>query len=164
MQTRSELADIWLLVSKHSKRLNVDIEKAFKNLMTFSMVVGYMENRGELVGKNPNSTAKGLYQFLDGSIGPAINRTVRYIGERPWMETLRVSRDANTLDWEQQTLLFLGDILGKRGTDTLMKQVMTTGSREAMKQVYLKYHHTAPDGPTLRRTEVIFNGNLDEDR
>jgi hypothetical protein len=80
------------------------------------------------------------------------------------METLRVSRDANTLDWEQQTLLFLGDILGKRGTDTLMKQVMTTGSREAMKQVYLKYHHTAPDGPTLRRTEVIFNGNLDEDR
>lgn len=159
-----ELADIWLLVSKHSKRLNVDIEKAFKNLMTFSMVVGYMENRGELQGKNPLSSAKGLYQFIDGSIEPAINRTIRYIGERPWMDDLRISKDANTLNWEQQTLLFLGDILGKRGTDILMKQVMSSGDREAMKQVYLKYHHTKPDGNTLRRAEVIFNGTLEQDR
>jgi len=156
--------DLRLLISLHSKRLNVDVEVAYENLMLFSTLVGIMENDGKLTGGNPYSTAKGLYQFVDGSVGPAINRLKRYIGDRPWMSSLYVSRDASTVGWEEQTLLLLGDLLGKRGSDRLMRPVMQYGNRESMRKAYLILHHTNPDSATNRRAEVVFNGTLNDDR
>ena len=154
--------DLRLLISLHSKRLNIDVEVAYKNLMLFSTLVGIMENDGKLTGGNPYSTAKGLYQFISGSVGPAINRLKRYIGDRPWMNSLYVSRDASTVGWEEQTLLLLGDLLGKGGSDRLMRPVMLYGSRESMRKAYLLLHHTNPDETTLSRSVRIFYGDVDE--
>ena len=156
MQTRNDLK---LLVDFHSKRLHLDTEESFRHLMVFSRIVGLIENSGKLVGKNPLSSAKGLYQFINGSVGPAINRTKRYIGTRPWMH---LPLDPNTLGWEEQTLMFLGDMLGKRGSDSLMRLVMT-GDRKAMLKAYLKFHHTDPDRVTIDRAETLFSGTLYDD-
>lgn len=155
--TEDEMRDVWLLIMHHSKRLLVEINAAVKNAMKFAELVGIMENNGHLKGRNPTSTAKGLYQFIDGSVEPAVNRLKRYIGHRPWMDRVLKNKDASCLGWSEQTLLFLGDMLGKRGSDVYMVRVLRSGDREAMLKAYLKLHHTDPDEATLERAKRIFN-------
>ena len=151
----SDLAD---LIRIHSERLHVNVETAMRNLLLFSTIVGIMENDGRLTGKSPLSSARGLYQYVEDSVIPAINRLSKYIGERAWMKPLRVSRDTSTLSREHQTLLFLGDILEKDGSDKYMKPIMETGDRREMLKAYYRLHHTAPDSATISRAERVFYG------
>ena len=138
------------VVYKHADRLLLDREAALGNALGFAHIVGLAENNGKLVGKNPTSTAKGLYQFINGSVGPAVVRAARTVGMLKWMQEALEHRDFNRLNWEQQTLLFLADVLEKKGGDRYMRPVLATGSLEAMEQAYYKLHHTAPDEMTIK--------------
>lgn len=154
--TEEEMRDIWLLIMKHSQRLLVEVNAAVRNAMIFAERVGLIESDGHLKARSTVSTAKGMYQFIEGSVEPAVNRLKRYIGYRPWMDRILKNKDCTTLEWSEQTLLFLGDMLGKRGSDVYMVKVLQ-GDREAMLQAYLKLHHTNPDEATLIRARRIMN-------
>lgn len=164
---RSE--DIYTLVKRHSRRLGVNPDVAYENAIRFAEIVGKIENNGKLVGKNPTSTAKGLYQFLDGSVPVAIRRLTRTI-VRSWMQPYV---NPNDLNWEQQTLMFLADLLEKVAVvngrripglgDSIMRRVLKDASdTEAIKEAYYILHHTDPDEATKRLVErVLRDGTKD---
>lgn len=137
------------IVGKNALRLGVDEELAFINILLFSKFVGIIENNDKTVGSNPTSSAKGLYQYINGSVEPAINRLRRYIDE-PWMDEAIKHKDANRLSRYQQTLMFVADMLERRGSDKYMKAIME-GSATAAVQAYLTLHHTNPDIATIER-------------
>jgi hypothetical protein len=143
------------LIFKHSDRLGIDLDVAMRNALEFAQYVGLIENNGETQGKNPVSSAKGLYQFIDGSVAPAMNRLSRSIGWYPWMQR----KNPNDMSREQQTLMFLGDILEKHGSDLYVPGILR-GEKEDMLNAYLKLHHTNPDVATVRRAKRIIYGHL----
>ncbi len=75
---------------------------------------------------------------------------------QPWMEEVLKHKDAGKLTREQQTLLFLGDILEKKGSDKFMKKVLT-GDKSAMRDAYRILHHTdTSDKATETRANKYF--------
>ena len=146
------------LVNFHLDRLKiVDKETAINNLYDiFIPAVIEIESSGNPTAKNPNSTASGLFQFLEGSVEPALNRAEKYLGTLPWGKELRVHKDASKLTPVQQTILFVGDMLEKTGSDSLMLRVFN-GDIEGMIKAYEVLHHTAPDKATEDRAREIFN-------
>lgn len=156
-----ELEDIYQLVGSHADRLGIDKDTAFNNAMKFAEIVGVLENDGKLEGGNrpqkgkQASSAKGLYQFLDGSVGPAKNRLGRH------MDVSHIPDNPNDMTWNQQTLLFLADVLEKKGSDKYMRGVLENANdTEAVREAYYVLHHTKPDKKTKDRTERKLNEPL----
>ncbi len=160
------------LIDKHLERLkrnpnNIEIETVrLKQLCVF---IGQVENNGKTISKKVatsaygiTTTAKGLYQFVDGSVEPAINRTKKYIGELLFFKKLRVHKNMNLIDRDNQTLLFLGDILEKKGSDKYIKQVLN-GEKIGYMNVYFKLHHTSKSNLSDRnitRIENLYNKTI----
>lgn len=147
---------IWALVAKHANRLDLSVPRAFVYALAFAEYVGLIENNGRLVGKNPTSSAKGLYQYIDSAVPVAKNRLGRTIDCTDWPD------DPNEMTWEQQTLLFLGDMLERKGSDKYMKKILI-GDTEAMYECYLKLHHTNPDEATKERARRKLDGFIYKD-
>ena len=154
--------DLCTLIKKHSYRLGINPDEAYMNALYFAEIVGHIENNGRLTGKNPTSSARGLYQFVRGSVPVAMRRLRRTI-DRDWMQPYANPDD---LTWEQQTLMFLGDLLEKVARvngvrkpglgDRLMKRVLTDHrDTEAIKEAYYVLHHTDPDEATRERVEEL---------
>jgi len=150
------------LISSHSERLGVDEVEAKKNLEYFAEEVGQIENSGKTKGGNipvkgkKATSAKGLYQFVEDSVEPAVNRLEKYIGPKEWTVSARGHKDANKLTRDQQTQLFLADLLEKEGGDKYMKGVMQ-GNKSAMRMAYRVLHHTdLDDKKTEARAKKYF--------
>jgi hypothetical protein len=148
------------LLDYHLNRMGIeDRETAEYNLLNvFMPTVLEMESSGDYQAANKVSTAKGGFQFVEGSVVPALNRLERRIGKQDWGTDLRKHKDASKLTPEQQQLLFMGDLLEKKGSDQYMKKVMQ-GDKQGSMDAYYKLHHTAPDAATKKRAEEIF-GNV----
>lgn len=142
------------VITKHAIRLGLPIGSSILNMEYFATKVGLIENNGKPVGNNPTSSAEGLYQFIDGSIEPAINRVCRTIPREPWMDEVIKTKSMNSLSRDQQTLMFIADILEKKGSSKYTKSIME-GDRTAMVQAYFVLHHTNPDEATRKRAERI---------
>lgn len=142
------------VITKHAIRLGLPIGSSLLNMEYFATKVGLVENNGRTVGNNPTSSAEGLYQFIDGSIEPAINRVCRTIPKEPWMDEVIKTKSVNSLTRDQQTLMFIADILEKKGGDKYTKSIMR-GDKSAMVQAYFVLHHTSPDEATKKRAERI---------
>tara|TARA_R100000008_G_scaffold33919_1_gene19184 strand:+ start:4197 stop:9224 length:5028 start_codon:yes stop_codon:yes gene_type:complete len=154
----SDDSDLDLLIGKHLDRLDVkqeDRNEARKNLNDFAKRTRDTESAGfggytavnQPVGDKEATTAKGAYQFVEGSIVPALNRLKKYIGEKDWMTKAREHKDIFKLTPKQQDLLFYGDILDKtvgkekgRG-DKYLKKIIK-GDKKAMFDLYKEGHHT----------------------
>lgn len=160
--------DLIDLISIHADRLgSSDPFTATQNILEFARVVGEIESDGRLDAINipqegkEQTSAKGLYQFVDNSVSPAVNRVTTRIPKRDWMDV----KDVRDLSVEQQTTLFLGDLLEKTAMvdgkkvpglgDKLMKGVMD-GDVDSMIEAYEVLHHTAPDEATKERTHAKF--------
>jgi len=154
-----------LMFNKVLERLGVeskDQEEAIKNLEKFAELTRNTESSNNYkaenipVGKKKKTSAKGAYQFLDGSIVPAINRLERLIGEQPWMSDLRKSNNIFSLTDKQQDLLFFGDMFEKtvdktKGLgDNLLKKIVR-GDKNAMFEMYKKAHHTGKLPPEAEK-------------
>ena len=154
-----------LMFNKVIERLGVeskDQEEAIKNLEQFAELTRNTESSNNYkaenipVGKKKKTSAKGAYQFLDGSIVPAINRLERLIGEQPWMTDLRKSNNIFSLTDKQQDLLFFGDMFEKtvdktKGLgDNLLKKIVK-GDKNAMFEMYKKAHHTGKLPPEAEK-------------
>jgi hypothetical protein len=155
--------DLYIIVERAANRLGIDPAVAFANAIKFAKLVGIAENSGKLQGENKpqkgkeKSSAKGLYQFVDDSVVPAKNRLER-VG-------LTVSKiNPNDMSWEEQTALFLADMLEKDGSDKFMRGVLGSSDSNSMANAYLVLHHTNPgDKKTYERTKEIFYGDIYKD-
>ena len=156
------------LVDWHLDRLEIEDKASAKHnlLNVFMPTVLEMESSGNYQAVNipqegkEATTAKGGFQFVEGSVEPALNRLERRIGKQDWGEELREHKDASKLTEQQQQLLFMGDLLEKKGSDKYMKQVMA-GDKQGSMDAYYKLHHTAPDEATINRAESIFGETYD---
>jgi hypothetical protein len=165
-QLRSPLAE--QLMGKHLNRKGLsglDSSEARNLLYDFALRVGRAESSGNPTAKNKPlkgkqaSTATGLYQFLVGTGGgqsalqTAVKRAKKRI-DAPWLDQVYKSGKVEDLTADQQTVLFLGDILEKSGSDDLVKMLVDPNSSEvdrdrARIMMYLKLHHTAVPGKQL---------------
>ena len=82
------------------------------------------------------------------------------MGKMPWRNKLLKHKDASRLSPEQQTLLFLGDILDKKidkttGVgDAYIKRILS-GDERGMIEAYYKMHHTNKGKLTEQNKERI---------
>jgi hypothetical protein len=150
-----------LLFSKHLTRLGVPKDQqatAKERLLEFGDNVLAIESTNNYQAINPESGAKGGYQFKDDSVAPALTRLRRYVKPQSWMDEVAKNKDARTLTPDQQELLFFGDILDKtvqgetgRG-DRYLKGIIG-GDKESALRMYYEGHHTDPysqEGTTAR--------------
>lgn len=159
--------DLEALLTTHADRLGVDKERAMANAIDFADIVGLVESGGNPTAKNipqqgkEASSASGTYQFIQDSVEPAVNRLKKYIGMKDWMKSALMHKDASRLSPSQQTLLFLGDLLEKDGSDKYMKGILESGDMMDMENAYMNLHHTKPDQATIRNwNRKVYNGKL----
>ncbi len=148
------------LMKKHLPRFNTNKNSLHNLLNVFVPFVLNTESSGRYHierGANPYSSASGGYQFLEGSVEPALNRVEKYMGKLPFSEELRAHKDTSKLSPEAQDLLFLGDLFEKKGSDKYMQGVLD-GGREEMLKAYYNLHHTAPD----EKTKAVAERELDK--
>tara|TARA_R110000796_G_scaffold64976_1_gene150248 strand:- start:192 stop:1868 length:1677 start_codon:yes stop_codon:yes gene_type:complete len=149
------------LLTRQLGRLGVDSEQSRSRLADLSSKVAMIESGGDMGIKNSNSSATGLYQFLvDDSRGQsalqtAVKRTKKYVNA-DWLDEVAKTGKVGELSAEKQTILFLGDIMEKEGSDKYLKKLLDPNSskqevNDAMMDIYLKLHHTNPDEATLKR-------------
>lgn len=156
-----DVGDLRKLINTHAERLGISKDKAYNNALDFADIVGLVESNGDPRARNKESTASGTYQFVQGSVEPAIKRLEKYIGMKPWMKSAVVHKDASRLTPSQQTLLFLGDILEKEGSDEYLKSILDSGDLKAMEGAYMKLHHTAPDMETIKNwNKKVYDGGV----
>ena len=158
--------DMKKLIEFHLNREGMEVgvskEEATHNLHNvFMPTVLEMESSGNYQAVNipqegkEATSAKGGFQFVAGSVQPAINRLSRRIGMKPWMKEAIQHKDASKLTEEQQQLMFMADVLEKDGSDSFMKKVME-GDKQGSMDAYYKLHHTAPDDATKKRAKKVF--------
>ena len=143
----------------------LDSTRARNILYDFALKVGRAESSGNPKARNKPlegkeaSSATGLYQFLVGnadkgednsSLQVAVNRAKKRI-DAPWLDEVFKTGKVEDLTPDQQTVLFLGDILEKEGSDKLIKSLLDPNSSEkeqkkAMYKIYLNLHHTKKEG------------------
>ena len=147
------------LIGKHLSRFDVNNQSLHNLLNVFTPAVLQIESSGKYDlprGSNPKSSASGGFQFLKGSVEPALNRVEKYLGEQSFSKELRQHKDTSKLTPQQQELLFIGDLLEKKGSDKLMQGVMD-GNKDSMLDAYYKLHHTNPDALTKKVAKREFN-------
>ena len=163
------------LINTHLDRLGFNTDDAKNRLDILANTISEIESNNNPKAVNipqkdkEQTSAKGMFQYVDGSINPAINRVEKYTGEVEWLKDLKEGKiDIRDLTPEQQTTLFFGDILektigGKSGYgDKLFKQLLDPNStpeqiKDAIRKLYYEGHHTAPDEATKKRVENILN-------
>jgi hypothetical protein len=131
------------------------------NLDEFADLTRKIESEGGT--ENPKSSASGRFQFTDDSFDTALNRIERmYLTDGrdvpDWVNEAREHKDPNELTYQQEKDLFLANLYDRDAsgdTDRLFK-LIAEGDKEAMLEMYYKYHHTNPDEATKKRATNIY--------
>ncbi len=141
------------VVDAHAHRFGVPIDNARRNMEKFAQFVAEVESDFNPTAKNKHSSASGLFQYVKGSVDPAVNRLKRYVDtdEYDWIAKASDTKDLSQLTPEEQLTLFAADILEKRGSDRYLKKILESGDPKAMLLAYYKLHHTSPDAATKKR-------------
>jgi hypothetical protein len=148
------------LLDLHFDRLGIDGKKiATQKLNELSSFILEVESDGDFNAANPNSSARGGYQFIKGSVVPAVNRLEKYLGPLPRFDEVRKTGDVRSLSSEDQTLLFMGDILEKKGSDKLINKFLNADNKKdkqnAAYEIYKVLHHTG-ELPFLAKRQTKF--------
>ena len=145
------------LLNLHFNRLGIDgKEIATQNLNELASFILEAESDGNFNAANPDSSARGGYQFLKDSVDPAVVRLEKYLGPLPRFDEVRKTGDVRSLSPEDQTLLFMADILEKtavvKGVETpgygdkLITTFLNADSKKdkqkAAYEIYAVLHHT----------------------
>ena len=142
------------------------------NIIKFADIVADIESNKDTTAKNKRTSATGAFQYVKGSVLPALNRMKRY-GELPdWASELKEKYSKGVtkkehqelisdLTYEQQRDMFLADMGEKTVVkpgygDTLLKGI-ALGNTEAIKDLYYKGHHTDPDERTIKRVNQFLD-------
>ena len=141
------------VVDANAHRLGIPVDNARRNMEKFAQFVAEVESDFNPTAKNKHSSASGLFQYVKGSVDPAVNRLKRYVdaNEYDWIAKASDTKDLSQLTPEEQLALFAADILEKRGSDKYLKKILESGDPKAMLLAYYKLHHTSPDVATKKR-------------
>lgn len=166
------------IINQEAERLGIDPEEfmpAVERLLNFFADV---ESDWDLQAENPESSARGLYQFLtadhtpgeqDGSIHTAIHRLLAVLARH---QVEDASIDSPELGWAQylyddpeeilhtpvvpQQMLVLANLFQSLGTDPLLRDLTSDDpemARRAAIELYNRIHHTDPDKNTRANVE-----------
>lgn len=138
-------------LSSQMDRLGVPEEERggfIKNIYDWSRQVRQIESDDNPLASPENTTAKGVYQFVDPSVPVGKQR----------MLNMGVSADLvnkisdNPQKWTnpQADAIFLANIFGQDESDSYLKNI-GAGDLQARQDAYYRYHHTAPDDATIKR-------------
>ena len=139
------------------------------NLNFLIDTIGFLESKHDPKARNPDSEAKGEYQWLteDGSetknssIQTALNRAGNYYTNNNlkiprWITKAKKHQDPRNLTRHQQKELFLADIFERKGSDKYLKKVLDNRDRSALKKLYMNIWHTKPS----RKLSIYVDGVL----
>lgn len=124
-----------------------NIEEAQDTLNELTEFVLEAESDGDFNAANPNSSARGGYQFTKDASQTAMNRVESKMGKKiDRFDEVRQTGDVRSLSESDQTLLFIGDILEKSGSDKYIQNLLDAKTpkekRNAAYQIYSILHHT----------------------
>lgn len=141
----------WFL-GKQAKRLGIESRCFFCNIYRWSRMVREIESDNNPKASAGTTSAKGVYQFTDGSVQTAKNRMFNMGFDKDYIRDI----DNNPHNWndEQADCMFLANMFAQRGSDKLLTKI-GEDDLEAMKEAYYKFHHTAPDEATINRVDKI---------
>lgn len=175
------------LLDIHLDRLGIDgKEKATQDLNELASFILEAESDGNFNAVNLNkkgeiteTSARGGYQFKPLSVEPAVVRLERRLGRLPRFDEVRKTGDVRSLSPEDQTLLFMADILEKTAYinnepkpgygDKLFNDFLNADNKKdkqkAAYEIYEILHHTQIDGTipriakfqTKRKLKKYFN-------
>ena len=146
--------------------LDVSDEIAKKNLRLLNAAIVLAESSDNFDAFNVDSGAASLYQFIPASAKTAANRIVnaedkafeKKPAEQAWeswreggddgvdwvTDVSQGSREVMELTPRQQQILFEGDMFQRKGSDSLLPDILR-GDTDAMTEYYYKFHHTSPE-------------------
>jgi hypothetical protein len=124
-----------------------NIEEAQDTLNELTEFVLEAESDGDFNAANPNSSARGGFQFTKDASQTAMNRVESKMGKKiDRFDEVRKTGDVRSLSESDQTLLFIGDILEKSGSDKYIQNLLDAKTpkekRNAAYQIYAVLHHT----------------------
>jgi len=137
------------ILDKVEGRLGVETEK----LNELAKVISGMESDYGANLHNPDSTAKGIYQFTDDSFQTAKNRLKNVLGYSP----IRIT-DAptiNDLSADDQKALFFAHLSEDKGSDERIVEYLEGASSGA--ELYVQDHYKGqPTEATSKRMDKFF--------
>ena len=123
-----------------------NIDKVKQDLNELGAFIMEVESDGNIDAANPDSSARGLFQFTKDASQTAMNRVENRLGKQERFNQARQSGDVRDLSAEDQTLLFYGDILEKKGSDALIQKFIDADNskdkKDAAFEIYKVLHHT----------------------
>lgn len=123
-----------------------NIDKVKQDLNELGAFIMEVESDGNINAANPNSSARGLFQFTKDASQTAMNRVENRLGKQERFNQARQSGDVRDLSAEDQTLLFYADIFEKEGSDALIQKFIDADTSENKKdaafEIYKVLHHT----------------------
>ena len=107
---------------------------------------------------NPDSTAKGIYQFTDDSFETAKNRLSKIIGYLP--DRINEAQTVNDLSSDAQKALFFAHLSEDKGSDERMIEYINQGTSGA--ELYVQDHYKGQPTPeTGARMNQFFGPGSD---
>ena len=125
------------------------------NRNEFLNLIRKVESDNRLMANPGTTTAKGVYQFTDDSVGTAKNRAIN-LGFDKGIINLIPDNPQQWTDSEADMLtaanMFAQSKVKPGFVDELMVDALS-GDRQAMQNAYYMLHHTDPDDATKRRVD-----------
>ena len=119
-----------------------NIEEAQDTLNELTEFVLEAESDGDFNAANPNSSARGGYQFTKDASQTAMNRVESKMGKKiDRFDEVRQTGDVRSLSESDQTLLFIGDILEKSGSDKYIQNLLDAKTPKEKRNVDYKIYY-----------------------
>ena len=131
-----------------------------ETLNNYAETVSGIESSGGKNLKNPDSSAKGIYQFTDEGFKTAVQRAKNVYEAEGYTIPLWLQKAEEVgvmgLSEAQQKDLFFANLQQQKGPTMDLLKKYEDGDNKAGYDLYAKYHHTNPDEATEERAYKFF--------
>jgi len=150
------------IILNHANNLGLNAFVLKEQLYAFADMTKQIESDNKRSATNPYSGAMSYYQFLPDSVVTAVNRLEilmkqQGMGRVPaWASTVHKNpQEIYNLSMPQQRLLVIANIIEQDRSDAYILE-LGSGNNLIAKNLYYKFHHTAPDTATRNRTNSLY--------
>ncbi len=150
------------IILAHANDLGLDAYLLKEQLYAFSDMTKHIESDNKRGATNAYSGAMSYYQFLPNSVVTAVNRLENVMREHnmgrvpAWASRVHKNpEEIYSLSMPQQRLLVIANIIEQKRSDEYILK-LGSGNNVVAKDMYYKFHHTAPDPATKSRTNKLF--------
>ena len=113
-------------------------------------ITGINSLYGDVTAKNPRSTAKGSYQFTDGTVKTTKKRAINLGFDKDYIKAINL--DPTKWTKEQEDVMFLAKMFAEPGTDKSLGKAFA-GDKDSWLELYYNVHHTGADFLTKTRAK-----------